>query len=732
MERSTLKPKRTPVLSKMGMPLDFQSNGVLKVSGFPLIYSSCWSKEEDEGGGGGSVNSEPTSVPDKIRSPSPPTSTSTLCSSLGGGGNGGGSGGGWDNTTALAAVSVNSHNNKVCQNPLLQDSGGGVGLIEDSSALFGGRKEGWDAELHRIPIGFEDWGSMSPPDTAAIPAQEPPLFQLIAGDVDFDATLNPKQLLEFNGSLVNQNVGFEEPILEPCLGNLVMNGNSCLGFNGSGVGQMNPSKDFSGLVDLKGIGQGTFNNFNLQVSLPQGGIHQQQVIATPQQITLNHQNMNFSPTMLNAPEEFVQAQPKRHQPGPSSMNPVQFGWGLTQQMQAFPQPQFQQKPELNQKVVDVSEGMSHTQNQIQRHDPINQLLKALQLVENGNFSHAHEILARLNLQLSPVGKPLHRAAFYIKEALRLLLLSNNPVTSPSRSLSPLDVVCKMGAYKVFSEVSPVLQFANFTRNQAILEATGDASRIHIIDFDIGFGAQWASFLQELPMRNSRGSPSLKITAFSSLSSHHPIELTLMRDNLVQFAHDIGVDFQLEVVNFDSLDPILLQMPVCGPSGAEAVVVNFPTWSSSNCPSAIPVMLQFIKQLSPKIVVSLDNGFDRNDLPFSLHILHALQAYETLLDSLDAANVSPDVANKMERLLLQPRIECTILGRWDAPAKLPPWKKLFSLAGFSPLMFSNFSESQAECILKRTPIRGFHIEKKQASLVLCWQHRELVSVSAWRC
>ncbi|KAK6927467.1 Transcription factor GRAS [Dillenia turbinata] len=219
------------------------------------------------------------------------------------------------------------------------------------------------------------------------------------------------------------------------------------------------------------------------------------------------------------------------------------------------------------------------------------------------------------------------------------------------------------------------------------------------------------------MRNSRGSPSLKITAFSSPSSHHPIELNLMRDNLVQFANDIGIDFLLEVVNFDSFDPTLLQIPVFRPSGAEAIV-NFPTWSSSNCPSTIPVMLQFIKQLSPKIVVSLDNGFDRNDLPFSLYIHHALQAYKTLLDSLNAVNISPDVANKIERFLLQPRIECTILGRLDALAQLPPWKTIFSLARFSPLMFSNFSESQVECILKRTPIREFHIKKRQASLVLC--------------
>ncbi|KAI3512825.1 hypothetical protein L1887_20145 [Cichorium endivia] len=41
----------------------------------------------------------------------------------------------------------------------------------------------------------------------------------------------------------------------------------------------------------------------------------------------------------------------------------------------------------------------------------------------------------------------------------------------------------------------------------------------------------------------------------------------------------------------------------------------------------------------------------------------------------------------------------------------------------PLIFSNFTESQAECLVKRTPVREFHVEKRQSLLVLCWQRRK---------
>uniref|UniRef100_A0A2P2L3R2 Scarecrow-like protein 22 n=1 Tax=Rhizophora mucronata TaxID=61149 RepID=A0A2P2L3R2_RHIMU len=310
-------------------------------------------------------------------------------------------------------------------------------------------------------------------------------------------------------------------------------------------------------------------------------------------------------------------------------------------------------------------------------------------------------------------------------------MNNNPVTALlPRSPSPFDVIFKMGAYKVFSEVSPLIQFVNFTCNQALLEALVDASRIHIIDFDIGFGVQWASFMQELPRNGC--APALKITAFASPTTPHPVELSLMRENLTQFANEIGISFELDVVNFDLLEQNCYSLPFFHPNENEAVAVNIPIWSCSNQLSALPSLLRFLKQLSPKIVVSLDRGSDRSDLPFPQHVLHALQSYIYLLESLDAVNVAADTVNKIERFLLQPKIESTVLGRLRAPDKMPNWKTIFASAGFLPITFSNFTETQADCVVKRTPVKGFHVEKRQALLVLCWQRHELISASAWRC
>ncbi|XWS38550.1 hypothetical protein CRYUN_Cryun19dG0140900 [Craigia yunnanensis] len=511
------------------------------------------------------------------------------------------------------------------------------------------------------------------------------------------------------------------------------------------------------------------NNIGLPISLPMLYQQQQQgqylesqeekpQILNPQILMgqqQHPQNLNF---FLRLPQEqhLLQPLPKRLNPGnfelSSQIPKLPFsdaGHELfirkqQQQVMEFPQgvqfvPQRRPLMVAKQKVLGPGEEMAqqHQQHQYQLHQQqqatlFDLLYKVAELVGTGNFLHAQEILARLNHQLSPVGKPLQRAVFYFKEALQLLLLMINPVSPlPPRSPTPFDVIFKMGAYKVFSEASPLIQFVNFTCNQALLEALDDADRIHIVDFDIGFGAQWASFMQELPMR-SRGAPSLRITAFASPSTHHPIELGLMRENLMQFANEIGVSFELEVLNFDSLDQTPFSSPMFQSNENEAVAVNFPVWSSSYQPSALPNLLHFVKQLSPKIVVSLDRGCDRNDLPFPQHIIHAFQSYINLLESLDAVNLTSDAVNKIERFLLVPRIESTVLGRLHAPEKMPLWKTLLSSAGFTPLTFSNFTETQAECVVKRAQVRGFHVEKRQASLVLCWQQRDLISASAWRC
>ncbi|KAA8522235.1 hypothetical protein F0562_012908 [Nyssa sinensis] len=698
-----------------GMQYSLQGKGALEVSGFGSVSSSeaKWKQE------GSCASNEPISVLDTRRSPSPSTSTSTLSSSFGGCGSGGGTAGSGgsvstDNTASVAAVSDSNPQQKWPVSLPLETGSAATTEPGFSTGFDGGRKDEWVTELQPIPaglelsgpdrfgLGLEDWESLlseSGPDQS--------LLRWIADDVD-DTSFGLKHLLhgadpnriDDNAALgiADQGSGFIPvstggstgnaiPSVTPNLSCGVGSGLSSNDNNSGKIGSTTINSS-SGIVNCKGPNHG-LNNSNPQnsistslminlphvVSLPPGGIFQQQ-FETP-----DEKPQLFNPQVpMN--EQLSQV--------PQNLQSQNFFPPSLYAKEDHPHHLLQSQPKCQILGLDYRSQIP----KVPLFDPANELLHRKQ--------QQHVQLLPHHLMQKPLMVPKQEAAGSVGEEMAARQIQN-----------------------------PQQQFMNFTSNQALLEALDDAERIHIIDFDVGFGAQWASFMQELPTRN-KGTPSLKITAFASPSTHHPFELCLMHENLTQFANEIGINFELEVVNFDSFDPNSYSMPLFQTSENEVIAVNFPIWCCLSHLSALPSLLRFIKQLSPKIVVSLDRGCERIDLPFSHHLLHALQYYEVLLDSIEATNVTSDTTNKIERFIFLPMIENIVLGRLSAPEKMAPWKALFASAGFSPVAFSNFAETQAECLVKRTPGRGFRVEKRQASLVLWWQSRELMSASAWRC
>ncbi|KAM6600376.1 hypothetical protein CsatA_019985 [Cannabis sativa] len=662
-------------------------------------------------------STEPTSVLDPTTSSSPTRSTSTLSSSHASTSDGGAATGSTDTGGGVV--------------PAAPETPSAAALVEAKCGL-----------------GMEDWESV----LAESPGHDQSILRLMMADVD-DPSLGLNRLLqsgsvsssqemEFNGGgfqVVDQ--GYEN-LMSSIIDPPSVQGTTCsdFPFNSSSNAQNNNS--------LSPMFSTSANNL-MPASLSPLVFHQQQhqqqqlvhsVDANPQMVINQNQAHLVMPlTYAQLQEHHVMSQPpaKRLNTGGVGSNyqlqKIQFPnsgqelfvRGQEQQLQLLHQQRptmAVSKPKMLSPVAGAGDELANHQLQ---QALIDQLSKAAELIETGNPVLAQGILARLNHHVSPLGKPFLRAAFYFKEALQLLLHN-------SLALPPFNLIFKIGAYKTFSEVSPVLQFANFTCNQAILEALEGFSRIHVIDFDIGYGGQWASFMQELALRNaSAAGGSLKITAFVSPSTHEEFELGFTHENLKHFAAEINLAFELQIVNLETFNSGSWPVPL-PISEDEAIAVNLPITSLSSYPLSLPLVLRFLNQLSPKVVVSLERGSDRTDVPFPHQIIHAFHSYSGLIESLDAVNVNLEALQKIEKFLLQPRIEKLVLHRHRSPETTPPWRSSFLNSGFSPAVFSNFTESQAECLVQRTPVRGFHVEKKQSSLSLCWQRKELISVSAWRC
>ncbi|XP_073029032.1 scarecrow-like protein 6 [Primulina eburnea] len=698
-----------------GIPLPFDFEGtrvldlqlILKNRGF---FSDNCNKSYFLNGNSG----EPTSVLDSARVPSGPSSSSTLSSSFGGGGVGGGT------STDTAGVVAVSHINPSPK------------WMQNSTTATSSNAGGADPELLPVPpsleietacergnaekCGMEDWESVFSGSVAPSPSQEQSIFRWIMGDVEDPVLGSLNKVLQIGGGSSNA-AEFESS-------------------GGFGVMDQSFGEDQFGAIPTSQLSSNLHTSLmypSISINLGSFALHQQPIydssaemkspICNPQLLLNQNQTPNslfFLPLTyprLQEPDFFASPQAKRLNSG--SIGGFHELPGAISKGPSFLFPQ-----NLHQKPIESG---SNSTSGSEEQQAIDQLYKVAELVQTGNPILAQGILARLNHQFSPMGKPFQRAAFYCKEALQMLLHTNNNSNTSTFNSSPYSLVFKIGAYKAFSEISPLVQFTNFTSNQAILEAMDGFDRIHIVDFDIGYGGQWASLIHELA---SRGITLLKITAVVSPSTHDQIELGLARENLIQFAGEINLEFDFEVMSVDSLNSSSWS-PSFLTSGNEAVAVNLPFGSFMNHQLSIPLVLHRVKQLSPRIVASVNKGCYITDLSFPGRVIHSVQLYSSLLESLDAVSMNTDTLQKIERFWIQPEIQKSIMGHFRTE-KPQHWRSAFLSSGFTPVTFSNITESQAEWVVKRTPVRGFHLEKDQFSIALCWQKMELISASAWRC
>jgi hypothetical protein len=670
-------------------------------------------------------------VLDCTRSPSPSNSTSTLSSSLGSGA---------ADSTGVAVVSDRSAAAEATKWGAPGEHGGGGG------------KEDWagGCELPPIPTGLDmgvvvadSWDAML--GNAAAAAQDQTFLNWFIGAAgDLDQSGRP---LPVHHQPLLDNVGFGFPAadplgftLDPHLGGVAsdMSSPGAVSQTTNSGGGGNKASSAFGLLSPESA---SFQPPPLPV-LFQEGIDTKPPLDTQSPGLLHQYQHQPSPAttfLMSIPSfpSYNQQSPLVHPPAKRHQS---IGGDLylartrllppppTGQGHAFP-PLNGSAPFQLQPSPPLPHGaMKRTAAEAAQQQLLDELAAAAKAAEAGNSIGARAILARLNHQLPPLGKPFLRSASYLKEALLALAEGHH---GGCHLKSPLDVALKLAAYKTFSDHSPVLQFTNFTATQALLDEIGGStsSCIHVIDFDLGVGGQWASFLQELAHCRGAGGaalPFVKLTAFVSAASHHPLELCLARDNIAQFAADLGIPFEFSAISADMINPA----EFISAADDEDVVVVLPTGCSARAPP-LPAILGLVKQLAPKIVIAIDHGADRADLPFSQYFLNCFQSCMFLLDSLDAAGIDADSACKIEKFLIQPRIEDSVLGRGKVDNPIA-WRSAFAAARFVPVPPSNWAEEEADCLLKRVQVHGFHVEKCGVGLTLYWQHGELVTVSAWRC
>ncbi|XP_023551168.1 nodulation-signaling pathway 2 protein isoform X2 [Cucurbita pepo subsp. pepo] len=319
--------------------------------------------------------------------------------------------------------------------------------------------------------------------------------------------------------------------------------------------------------------------------------------------------------------------------------------------------------------------------------------------------------------------------------------SNKPHHLHRDDHSPTDV---LAAFQLLQEMSPYVKFGHFTANQAILEAVADDRRVHIVDYNIMEGIQWASLMQALVSRkDSPPAPHLRITAISRGPSSRRWIGTVQETGrrLVAFAASIGQPFSFHQCKLDSDESFR-------PSGlklvrGEALVVNcvlhLPHFSNTS-PESIDSFLAGAKTLNPRLVTLVEEEIEHGptiDGDYKVQFLDSLERYSAIYDSLEAGIPMKNRARGLvEKVFLGPRISATLkrIGQPQRAATAAEencsWGERLEKMGLKAAAISFANHCQARLLVDLFN-DGYRVEELGSNkLVLGWKSKRLLSVSIW--
>ncbi|KAL2244313.1 DELLA protein RGL1-like [Sesamum indicum] len=362
------------------------------------------------------------------------------------------------------------------------------------------------------------------------------------------------------------------------------------------------------------------------------------------------------------------------------------------------------------------------------------LLNAAEKFANQQFDCAEKLLRRCILLSSNADSPVERVVKFFAEALRERVDIERGKIDLHKNIFHLEdtLFDYHPAVLALEQKLPSAQVTQFTAIQAVLDGVGMARKIHLVDFGIKTGLHWSIMMQGLANRENCQLELLKITAVGT--SKVRLEETGRR--LSSFAESMNLSFLYKTVVSETKG-LKKDSFEFDPDEVVAVYSGLCLWSQLVWPNQLKEFLQFVKNLSPCVIVVNEIEASTNTSIFIDRFHGALSFTIATFDCLDTCLKGKTIYRKIiEDVFFRAMIRNIITAedeeRIYRHAKICFWRELFAEFNIVGVELSDSILYQARLLIKGNAAwDSCTLDVNGNYMVMGWKGTPLQSISAWK-